>query len=227
MIRNYIHKIFLLIFCLPVIAFADPDFPPPPDSKIGRPAENMVMNGVSMDVRQFISELSVHEVLQFYRDHWPDGTEEKPGYTETDVLEPWHIISRVEDGHLLTVQVTQDGDEGSSGLLAISRIPNPDKLPELGKGFPKMRSSYVMNDIQSKDIGKQGRTLQIANHYSVEHNANFYRNHYLDRGWGNDMDQAVSGGDTQSLRFSNGNKSVTIVIHKTGKGSVIVAQTEN
>ena len=229
MIEKQRHFLFiaLLVWFIPVIGYSAPDFPPPPDSRVGRLAETMVMNGVAMDIRQFISQQSVDAVLQFYREFWPAGTEEKPGYTETDVLEPWQIISRVEEGYLMTVQVTASGDKGSSGYLALSRIPDPRNLPELGEGFPKLRGSHVMNDIQSKDIGKQGRTLQIANHYSVEHNANYYRNHYLDLGWGTEMDQTVSGGDTQSLRFSNANNSVTIVIHKTGEGSLIVAQTEN
>ena len=207
--------------------FAAPNFPPPPDSTIGRPGDNMIVNGVPMDIRQFISRRSVEEVLEFYRNFWPKGTKKKPGYTETDALEPWNIITRVEDGYLMTVQVTADGDHGSSGLLGMSKIPDPENLPKLGKGFPKMRGSYVINDIQSKDIGKQGRTLQLSNQFSVEHNANFYRNHYTNLGWGIDLDQTVSGGDTQSMRFSSGNKNVNIVIHRSQKGSIVIAQTEN
>lgn len=224
------QSLLLVLACIiPVAGITKPDypdFPPPPDSTVNRPAQNMVMNGLPMDIRQFVSKRSVTEVLEFYREHWPEGTEEKPGYTETDVLDPWQIISRVEDGYLMTVQVTENGERGSSGLLAISQLPNPDKLPELGKGFPSLRGSYVMNDILSKDLGKEGRTLQIANHYSVEHNANYYRNHYENYGWGKEMDQTISGGDTQSLRFSNGKSSVSIVIHKTSEGSLITAQTE-
>ena len=208
-------------------AFAAPKLPPPPDATIGRPGDAIVINGIAMDIRQFVSKKrSVEEVLQFYRDFWPQGTEEKPGYTETDALEPWKIITRVESGYLMTVQVTEDGDRGSRGLLAVSRLPDPENLPKLGKGFPKLSGSYVSNDIQSRDIGKDGRTLQMMNKYSVERNANFYRNHYENQGWGIEMDLAISGGNTHSLRFRNGKKNVTIVIHKSNKGSIIVAQTE-
>jgi len=66
----------------------------------------------------------------------------------------------------------------------------------------------------------------MMNKYSVERNANFYRNHYENQGWGIEMDLAISGGNTHSLRFRNGKKNVTIVIHKSNKGSIIVAQTE-
>ena len=149
-----IHKlkirIALLLICLCCTSTvnATPKFPPPPDATVGRPGgDSMVVNGVAMDIRQFISSHSVEDVLQFYREFWPAGTEEKPGYTETDVLEPWQIITRVEDGYLMTVQVTVNGDSGSTGLLAMSKLPDPENMPTLGQGFPKMRGSYVINDI--------------------------------------------------------------------------------
>lgn len=217
--------IALCLYCSAI--YAAPDFPPPPDSTLGRPGDNLVINGVPMDIRQFISRRSVDEVLEFYRNFWPKGTKKEPGFTETDALTPWNIITRVEDGYLMTVQVTVNGDHGSTGLLGMSKLPDPENLPKLGKGFPKMRGSYIINDIHSKDIGKRGRTLQLSNEFSVENNANFYRDHYTNKGWGTDMDQAVSGGDTQTLRFSSGNKNVSIVIHRSQQGSIVIAQTEN
>ena len=223
-IALYFSLVTSLLVCTNI--YAAPKFPAPPDSRINRPGDNMVVNGIAMDIRQFTSKKSVEEVLQFYRDFWPEGTPEEPGYTETDILEPWQIITRVENGYLMTVQVTYEGDGGSSGLLGMSRLPDPDNLPKLGKGFPKLSGSNVTNDIHSRDIGKDGRTVQLMNNYSVEHNATFYINHYTGQGYGIDMEQTVSGGDTQNLRFSNGSKNVTIVIHRTNNGSVVIAQTE-
>jgi hypothetical protein len=206
---------------------AAPKFPPPPDSTIGKLGESMIVNGIPMDVRQFVSRRSVEQVLEFYRQYWPKGTEKEPGYTETDILEPWNMITRVEDGYLMTVQVTDHDGRGSSGLLGMSRLPDPERLPELGKGFPKLKGSHVMNDVVTKDIGKHGRTLQLANRASVENNANFYRDHFVNQGWGIDMDQVISGGDTHTLRFSQGKKNVNIVIHRAEKGVFVIAQTEN
>jgi len=206
---------------------AAPKFPPPPDTTIGKLGESMIVNGIPMDVRQFVSRRSVEQVLEFYRQYWPKGTEKEPGYTETDILEPWNMITRVEDGFLMTVQVMDNDGRGSSGLLGMSRLPDPNKLPELGKGFPKLKGSYVMNDVVTKDIGKHGRTLQLANRASVENNANFYRDHFVNQGWGIDMDQVISGGDTHTLRFSQGKKNVNIVIHRAEKGVFVIAQTEN
>ena len=188
----------------------------------------MVVNGIPLHVRQFKSKQSVEEVLKFYRQFWPKGTEKEPGYTETDVLTPWKIITRVEDGYLMTVQVTEQGDRGSHGLLGISKLLDPEQdLPTLGDGFPKMRGSTVFNDIESKDIGKKGRTLQLSNHFSAQTNASFYRDHFVNNGWIMDMDKTISGGNTHAQRFSNGDKNVIIVINKAKNGSVVVAQTEN
>jgi hypothetical protein len=221
---------FLLLagLCLmPPAVRAAPKFPAPPDSTVGKLGETMIVNGIPMHIRQFVSRKSVHEVLEYYRQYWPKGTEEKPGYTETDILTPWKIITRVEDGYLMTVQVSEQGESGSHGLLGMSKLPNPDReLPVLGQDFPKMRGSTVFNDIQSKDIGKQGRTLQLSNQFSVESNANFYRDHYTNQGWAVDMDKGFSNGNSHAQRFSNGSKSVTITINKGKNGSVIVAQTE-
>lgn len=208
-------------------ALAAPNFPAPPDATVGKLGEALVINGIAMHARQFVSKKSVHEVLEFYRHHWPKGTAKKPGYTETDALTPWKIITRVEDGYLMTVQVAEQGDSGSHGLLGMSKLPNPDQeLPVLGQEFPKMRGSTVFNDIHSKDLGKQGRTIQLSNKYSAATNAGFYRDHYTNRGWVVDMDKSLSGGNSYAQRFSNGNNSVIITINKGKNGSVIVAQTE-
>ena len=208
-------------------AGATPKFPSPPDSTVNKMGEAMVVNGIPMHIRQFISKNSVDQVLDYYRNYWPKGTPDKPGYTETDILTPWKIITRVEDGYLMTVQVTESGDRGSHGLLGMSRLPDPEKdLPTLGENFPKMRGSTVFNDIQSEDIGKQGRTIQLSNTYSVETNGNFYKDYFTNQGWSVDMDKTISDGNSRSQRFSNGNKNVIITINKNKNGSVIVAQSE-
>lgn len=209
------------------IVFAAPKFPPPPGSKIGLIAESMVFNGVEMDVRQFNSKRSVAEVLEFYREFWPKGTEKQPGYTETDILEPWQLITRVEGGYLMTVQVTAAGRRGSTGLLGMSKLPDPENLPKLGNKIPKMSGSRVFNDIKTKDPGKNGRTVALFNDFTVENNANFYRDYYTGHGFGLDMDRSVSGGDSHAQRFSKRGQVVTIVISKTAEGTVVVIQTES
>ncbi len=209
------------------LVLAAPKFPPPPGSKIGLITESMVFNGVEMNVRQFNSKRSVEEVLEFYREFWPKGTEKEPGFTETDALEPWQLITRVEEGYLMTVQVTAAGRKGSTGLLGMSKLPDPENLPKLGNKIPKMSGSRVFNDIKTRDPVKNGRTVALLNDFTVENNANFYRDYYTGYGYGLDLDKSVSGGDSHAQRYSQRGKVVTIVINKTAEGTVVVAQTEN
>jgi hypothetical protein len=204
---------------------ARPDFPPPPDSTVSKVGDSIVLNGIAMDIRLFGSRKSPGEVLAFYRDHWPEGSQDQPGYVETDAMPPWRIITRVEDGYLMTVQVqAAKKSDGSTGYLGISRMPDLDEAPpELGRGFPKMRGSYVANDLQSKDLAKKGRTIVLMNGASVRTNANFYRDFYLNSGWSAEMDKEISGGNIHTLRFRNGNRNVSIVINGGGT-TVVTAQ---
>ena len=219
--------LFLLLFLLAMPAFAAPRFPAPPDATVGKLGDEMVLNGIPMHIRQFESRKSVQDVLEFYRDYWPRGTAEKPGFTEIDALAPWKIITRVEGDFIMTVQVTEQGEGGSRGLLGMSKLPDLERPPvETGKDFPKMKDSIVINDIESRDTGKRARTLQLANRYSVESNANYYRDHYINRGWTVEMDKNLGGGNGQAQRFAQDNRTIIISINKYKHGSIIVAQFE-
>jgi hypothetical protein len=218
--------LFLLI--VPgMAATGAPKFPSPPDANVGKLGDDMIINGMPMNIRQFTSLKSVNTILEYYRDYWPRGTEEKPGYTETDALQPWKIITRVEDGYIMTVQVTEQNERGSHGLLSMSKLPDLDRpLPGTGNDFPKMKGSIVINDLETKDIGKRGRTLQLFNRFSVESNANYYRDHFTNSGWATNMDQKLSDGNGYAQRFTQGNNNIIISINKTRDGSIIVAQSE-
>ena len=109
----------------------------------------------------------------------------------------------------------------------MSKLPDPENLPKLGNKIPKMSGSRVFNDIKTKDPGKNGRTVALFNDFTVENNANFYRDYYTGHGFGLDMDRSVSGGDSHARRFSKRGQVVTIVISKTAEGTVVVIQTES
>ncbi|OGT31676.1 MAG: hypothetical protein A2W28_09175 [Gammaproteobacteria bacterium RBG_16_51_14] len=228
--KPILHTSFLLIVLtlLTQPVLARPDLPPPPHATLGRiSAKDMVVNGIPMDIRLFRSELSPDRVLNYYRNHWPRGTAEQPGYAETDALPPWQIITRAEGRYLMTVQIAREGT-GSSGYLAISELPNPRRLPDLGEGFPKMRGSVVTNEIMARDIDKKGRTIQIMNNYSVSSNTHFYRTYFTNRGWDTGMDRGITGARIHTLTFRDGDKSVMLSINGSdGKQTYIIAQTVN
>jgi len=212
--------LMLLLTCLPSVSFAAPKFPPPPQAKIGLLGDNLVINGIPTDIRQFATPKSLTDVVEFYKELWEGDDEKQPEYTVTKALPPWTIVTHLENDYVLTVQVASDGKRGSSGYLAISPLI-PDDQAKPGKGFPMMRGSKVINEIFSNDGGKKGRTLVFRNTKSLQSNSNFYRQHYEKQGWAVEMDNELFKGKTHSLRFRNSNKHVTLVL-KIDRGATII-----
>lgn len=223
---RYLNPCGLLLAALSAASYAGPPkLPAPPKSSIGLLGEESVLNGIPMQMRQFQSELTVPQVIQYYMEHWPEGSEAEPGRVTTDAMKPWTIVTRSENGYLMTVQVKPSG-KGSTGFLATSKLPDPDEEPELGKGFPVMHGTTALNDFQTRDPGKDGRTMAFLNDRSADANRDYYRNWYQARGWTMDMDKAPGQG-AYVLSFRSGDKGVNIVINgRTGR-TYIVAQTTN
>lgn len=216
----------LLLLAVLAPAAAAPKLPPPPKSRIGLLGDEMVFNGIPMRMQQFQSDLSVQEILEYYGQVWPAGTEKEPGYVITDALKPWTIITRSEDGYLMTVQVTANGG-GSRGFLARSRMPDEDlDQITLGEGFPVLRGTSPLNDVRTVDAGKDGRTMAFVNDRTPQANADYYRTWFASRGWTLDMDKSP-GSEGHVLSFRNGSKSVNIVINGRTDRTYIVAQTTN
>ncbi len=201
---------------------ASPRFPAPPGCQIGRLGESMTFNGVPMEIRQIDCDGALEEVLDYYRDRWPRGTEKEPGYVVNTDMEPWTILTRAEEKWLLTVQVAPDGQR-STGYLSLTRLVEPEDLPELGKGFPVPRDSRVVNDVESRDPGKKGRTLMISNDLGLNSNVLFYRNWYKDRGWTVLMDKPL-GEHMHTFSFKNGGEGVNLVVVEGGDKTAVTAQ---
>ena len=132
------------------------------------------------------------------------------------------VLSR--GGYLLTVQATKEGTRGSLGYLSISKLSDLEEEPTLGNGFPKLKGTHVLNDIESDDGYKDSRTLVLFNKKSVKSNVSYYRNYYKTLGWSADMDGPLFNGKQHTLRFSRGNKHVTLAIIKQDRGTAITAQ---
>jgi hypothetical protein len=204
-----------------------PDFPPPPDAAVEWVGKNIEVNGIKSSIRAFHTGDSIEEVVEFYRREWKKPVEKgKPGFMETIDAAPWYIISRVEDGYLLTVQVQvkQNDESGAWGYLSISPLPgNNNKPAQLGSSTPKMSGSHVVNEIKSKDPGKTATTLIIANDRSIESNVAFYRNHYQGRGWTTETDYDAQ--DIHTLVFKTRRERVTIMLLKDGADTRIVVNS--
>ena len=218
----------LVLACLPALALArsQPDFPPPPDASVKWVGKDMSMNGLPMQMRQFVTRKTPDKVARFYRKKWKHGENGQQGYVETSAMAPWRLITRVEDGYLLTVQFQKTDFGGTWGYLAMSPLPDPKAgKPVLGKGIPKIPGSQVMSDIGSRDVGQSGHTVMLINKHSLASNVSFYRHYYGHAGWHSEDDRVVAAGHTHLLSFKKWRKSVKIIVTGAKEGSRVVVNT--
>jgi hypothetical protein len=208
-----------------------PNFPPPPDASVEWVGQNIEINGIKSSIRAFHSRKSIEKVVEFYRREWQRPVEKgKPGFMETIDAAPWYIISRVEDGYLLTVQVqvNENDKSGSWGYLSTSPLPGNNKKNkpvQLGSSTPKMPGSHVINEMKSNDPGKTANTLIISNDYSIESNVAFYRNHYQGKGWTVETDRGLGAGLMHSLVFKTRRDRVTIMLLEDKNATQIVVNS--
>lgn len=199
-----------------------PDFPAPPRSQVSSVSKDMVMNGIASEVRQFHSKWNTEKIHKFYADEWKYLDGEKPGFTESEAMLPWRLITRVEDGYLMNVQYQPADDGGTWGYLSISRLPAKDARPDPDDRPPAMGRSHVMSSVRTEDVGQSGRSYVLRNDYSLASNVDFYRGYYERRGYAVQADRAVKRGHVHTLAFKNRLREVTIVITGTPRESQVV-----
>ena len=218
-------SVFVLSFTNDVNA-KPPDFPAPPKSSVASVARDMNLNGRITTIRMFTSSKEVGDVLEFYKELWSEPVSRKgPNFAQEDrAIAPWRLITRIEDGYAMTVQV-QAGDPGSWGYLAISALPDRGE-PVPGAGAPpSMRGSEVLSNITHKDPGLNGQTAVIKNKFPVMRNVEFYREKF--NAWRVDIDKAVAEGKVHTLRFTRGRTNVVITINGgDAESEIVINKTE-
>jgi len=215
--RNHFKNIVIGIIInlvLPGVVIALPDFPAPPDANVEWVSRNMEVNGIRSDIRSFNTLKSLNNVINFYSKEWDEPVDKgMPGYLiEANAMAPWTVISRIEDGYLMTVQTMESDRGGAWGYLAMSPLPGKGTVPVLGTGIPKMHDSHVIQDIKHNDPGKDGRTIVLANSHSVISNINFYRNHYRGKGWSEESDYELAPGKMHSMVFKTNRERINIML---------------
>ncbi|MGR8946940.1 MAG: hypothetical protein ACU84Q_02770 [Gammaproteobacteria bacterium] len=198
-----------------------PDFPAPPKSSVASVAQDMNLHGRVTTIRMFTTPNEVDDVLEFYKEIWSEPVSRKsPNYAQEDrAMAPWRLITRVESGYAMTVQV-QAGDAGSWGYLAISALPEGGEPVAGASAPPSMRGSEVLSNITHNDQGISGQTAVIKNKFPVMRNVEFYRDKF--NAWRVDNDKAVAKGQIHTLRFTRGRTTVVITINGGDAESEIV-----
>jgi hypothetical protein len=200
-----------------------PSVPEPPESTVKTVANKLNYNGLPMQTKRFDSKTSMSKVLGFYKRKWARKIEGRPGFLQ-ETSSPWQVLSRIEDGYLLTVQVQPKGKSHSWGYLGISNLADYlfDKAPK-EEDFPAMRGSKVRNNIASIDPGLQAQTMLVQNDYSVNSNISYYKNHYVGLGWNIARELSFDDGKNQILRLVKNDYELILVISDIDGGTNVVA----
>lgn len=226
MIRATKLKRFVLILGVlflgnAVVAQAKPDFPEPPTSTVTWVGKDITWNGIPMQVRKFTTTKSRLKIRNFYKKKWQRPVEKgKPGFIEDIIPDAW-LISRLEDGYLMTVQIKKSGIE-TWGYLGLTNLDDMGGST-LAKSFPQMSGSQIMNEVKHNDPYRKATTIMLANNFSVSSNVEFYRSHYQGAGWNVVMDQFGSGGTTHTFIMNKNGAEVSLTVVRTNLGSQIVA----
>ncbi len=215
--------VLMLGLSAPLLAGKPPDFPPPPDARVQSMGTSTVIGGRAMEIRQFSTTDAPERVYEFYRRLWKeDENGIEPGYGETDAMSPWYILSRVEEGYLLTVQAQPADNKGTWGYLAMSRVDEAPAGATDAPGVPKMSGSQVLQNITSRDPGQTGATVLLTNRHSLTSNVNYYRQQYQAGDWRPDMDKAIPAAKMHVLAFTGGRRKINIVLTGDDKETQVV-----
>lgn len=205
-----------LFLCNPLWASSWPVLAPPPQSRAATVGEEMTLNGVPMQARQFVSDLSPKAVLQHYRNLWGEGKDK----SVENKVGKWQVIGKRSGDYYLTVQVKPGVAGKSEGLLGLSMLPQA-KITR--KEFLMPAGSIILSDLGSKDGPNVGRNIVLANHHSPEVNANFFKERFVAEQWKIDIGYGKQVNEkNRALFFTRGTDYAVLTIARQNSDTVVI-----
>lgn len=198
--------------------------PLPPGARSELVQAELVQNGRTMSVATLSAVAPVEQTLAFYRERWAPahpslGLGERPGFLE-DEVGGWSIISRLEAGVLLTVQL-RTGDGGrAEGFLAAAA---PGMSAEQAS-VPQPAGGELLSSTRAVDEGRAALTSVTAVTARPGVVAATYRDHFLDEGWAPSSERRV--GEASVMRFARRGRRAEIVVTDSGRGETLVVLNE-
>ena len=219
-------KAYLMLFVLlcPATALATdwPSIEAPPKATVQWVGQNMKLNGVPLRIQQFSSNVSMNEVISYYRAIWGSRADKK---SVENALGKGQVIGKQQGDYYLSVQVTPAGLTKCTGYLTVSMLPGSQRIVMNSDQFPLMSGSNIHSELESNDPGQKAKTLTLLNTYSVASNADFYKERLTAQGW--QLDPHYGGsqqdGKAYAMFFRRGNTEATVIISKATAGTFTVA----
>jgi len=205
----------------PALAAAWPELGLPPRTTTQLVAGDSVVNGRPTRIEEFQSELTVDEVLAFYRRAWHDRRLGEPRSLE---VAGWQTVSMLRDGHQMMVQAkprTPGG--GSTGMLSIINFKD-GSAPVVPAFLPSFPDTRVMQVTESRDGPRRSQLISLSSNASLEVSIQRWRSEWLRRGWQLTFDRTSTSkdGDTTWLAsFDKPPQSLDIVAGRDPSGRAV------
>lgn len=192
-----------------------------PRARLQWVAPYVVYNGVPMSIKRFDSDQKPADILAFYRQAWNAAGASAPQEYTTG---PWQNIATMRGKCFFTVQVQAAGS-GSTGLLSATQALDKPRIASSEHALPMMSGSTVISDIEHRDDGKNARTVLLNNSFSLDANADFYRQSLADQGWKllNGYRMPTKKGPGVTLVLKRGVAETSIVITRDGANTMVLA----
>ncbi len=141
-------------------------------------ADDLVQHGRALTVATFRSPDGVEEVLDFYRAAWPP-IDDRPGHVENEAG-PWRIVSRLENGTNVALQLQASAGGGSEGLLSFMDITGAGSVEP---GPPVPPGGQLLSTTAGDGIAGRVRTHVVSAIGRAGEVAAFYRDELAREGW--------------------------------------------
>lgn len=156
-----------------------PDVQEPPRAKVEWVSKDVRVNGLPSRIQHFESELSVDEVLGFYRTRWSKPPAPQPRELSAG---GWQTIATLQERYQLVVQVRQRSPQGSEGMLSVADLSDM-KTDYLPKDWPTWSNTRVLQVTESVDGPKRSHVISMVSDDSFEVNVRRVRDEWLRRGY--------------------------------------------
>ena len=142
-------------------------------------SQDIRVNGLPTRIQHFESELSVEEILAFYRKRLT-----KPGAPEPREMSAagWQTLSMLQDRYQLVVQVRGRASQGSEGMLSVADMGDM-KVDYLPKDWPTFSNMRVLQVTESVDGPKRSHIISMVSEDGFELNVRRVRDEWLRRGF--------------------------------------------
>ncbi len=189
----------------------------PEKTVVGTLGEDMVVNGLPMEVISIEVPMSIKDTTKFFTKKWHDG-----GWTVSVEKVKDSIAVMATDGKVQQVaMLNKTGEKSTSGSLSLSNMPELARkkvqlAKPLGSHLPRgPTNTMVINEVQVRDDVGESILTTLANPFDVEQNTAYYRERMAELGWKETRYKTNLELRSVILGFTKGNKeaSFTIVRH--------------